>query len=607
MDKEKQEQKLSLSLFREMLKNSVKLTAMLWREKRGEIILLGFVFLVVSAAPFLRSGSRGLLINELVKIAGSGTMSSYLLLLVGVLILATLIPSVLFTIQNYLSKLFWFFLDEKIETLIIKKKGELDVATHENPEHKDLFNRVSEEGTWRVRNFIDRQFYIFQNIIEVTIASAILIFSQWQVFLVILIGTLPELIVEARYGRMVWDIHSGRAETRRKYWELHSHFNALPSLVELKLFQNIPHFFSAIKELFHSFQMEEKKNEKKKLLSQLFVLCFSQLVIAFAIVYFILQVVKGNLLIGTLTFILASVGDLRQSLSGLFSNLGRQYQDSLFVTDIFKMLDLKPAVEKPKKGVILDSKETPEIIFENVTFSYPGTKTAILKNFSLKIAPGEKIALVGINGAGKTTFVKLLCRFYDPDQGKIIIGGHNLRELDLESWYGQLGAIFQDYSRYHFIVKEAIAIGRTGTTSSFEKVKEAAQSSEADIFIEEWEKKYEQMLGKEFTEGVEPSIGQWQKLALARTFYRAPSVLVLDEPTSSIDAAAEAKIFEKLENLPRDRTVILISHRFSTVRQADKIGVIEEGELKELGTHEDLLKLSGTYAHLFNLQAKGYK
>jgi ATP-binding cassette subfamily B protein len=353
--------------------------------------------------------------------------------------------------------------------------------------------------------------------------------------------------------------------------------------------------------------MEEKKNEKKKLLSQLLVLCFSQTVIAFAIVYFTIQVVKGNLLIGTLAFILASVGDLRQSLSGLFSNLGRQYQDSLFVTDIFKLLDLKTTVEKPEKGIVLDPNKTPEIAFENVTFSYPGTKTEVLKNFSLKIVPGEKIALVGINGAGKTTFVKLLCRFYDPDEGRITIDGHDLKELDLESWYSQLGAIFQDYARYHFIVKEAIAVGRTGTASSLEKVKEAAQASEADVFIEEWEKKYEQMLGKEFTEGVEPSIGQWQKLALARTFYRAPSVLILDEPTSSIDAAAEAKIFEKLENLPKDRTVILISHRFSTVRQADKIGVVEEGELKELGTHEDLLKLNGTYAHLFNLQAKGYK
>ncbi|MEK7078517.1 MAG: ABC transporter ATP-binding protein [Patescibacteria group bacterium] len=606
MDKEKQE-KLSFSVFREMLRNSVRLSAMIWKENKGSVIALGLVFLIVSAASFLQSGSRGLLINELVKIAGTGVVGSYLFILVGVLILATLIPSVLFTVQNYLSKLFYFFLEEKFDTLVIQKKGEIDVAIHEDPQHKDLFNRVTEEGTWRVRNFIDREFFIFQNLIEVTIASIVLIFSQWWVFLVILIGTLPELVVETRYGRMIWGIHSGRAETRRKYWELHGHFNVLSSLVELKLFQNTQYFLSTIKELFRSFQLEEKKNERKKLIHQLIVLCFSQVVIAFAIVYFTLQVVKGNLLIGTLTFVLTAIGDLRQSLSGLFSNLGRQYQDSLFVTDIFKMLDLKPVVKKLEKSIVLDQNKTSEIVFDNVTFSYPGTKKKVLKNFSLKISPGEKLALVGVNGAGKTTFVKLLCRFYDPDDGRIIVGGHDLKEIDLESWYSQLGAIFQDYARYHFVVKEAITVGRSGNVSSLEKVKEAAKASEADKFIEEWEKKYESMLGKEFTEGIEPSIGQWQKLALARTFYRDPKVLILDEPTSSIDAEAEAKIFEKLELLPKDRTVILISHRFSTVRQANKIGVIEEGELKELGTHEDLLKLNGTYAHLFNLQAKGYK
>lgn len=607
MDEDKQENKLSFSLLHEMLQNSAKLSAMLWKEKKREVIALGFVFLIFSAAPFLQSGSRGLLINELVKITGGSTVSPYLLLLVGVLILSALIPSVLSTIQDYFQRLFWLFLEEKFETLVIQKKGELDIATHENPKHKDLFNKISEDGIWRVQTFIDRQFYILQNVIGVAIASVILIFSRWWVFLFILIGTLPELITEIRYGRAVWSIHSGRAETRRKYWELRSHFDTLPSLVELKLFQNIPYFFTTIKELFHSFQAEEKQNEKKKLWHQLIVLCFSQLTIAFAITYFILQVVRGNLLIGTLTFILASVSNLQSSLSYLFGNFGRQYQDSLFVSDMFKLLDLKPLIDKPKRGIILDPKKTPEIIFENVTFSYPGTKTTVLKNFSLKITPGEKIAFVGINGVGKTTFVKLLCRFYDPDKGRIIISGYDLKEIDLESWYNQLGAVFQDYAHYHFIVKEAIALGRTGTASSLQKVKEAAQASEADVFIEEWGKNYEQMLGKEFTEGVEPSIGQWQKLALARTFYRAPNVLVLDEPTSSIDAAAEAKIFEKLESLPKDRTVILISHRFSTVRQADKIGVIEKGELKELGTHEDLLKLGGTYAHLFNLQAKGYK
>jgi ATP-binding cassette subfamily B protein len=377
--------------------------------------------------------------------------------------------------------------------------------------------------------------------------------------------------------------------------------------VELKLFQNTRYFLSIIKELFKNFQQEEKKNEKKKLIYQLVVLCFSQFVIAFALVYFILQVADGNLLIGTLTFVLASIGDLRQALSSLFSNLGRQYQDNLFVVDIFKLLDLKPIIKKSENGIVLDPKKTPEIVFDHVSFSYPGTDKPVLNDFSLTIASGEKVALVGINGAGKTTFVKLLCRFYDPDQGRILIDGVDLKKIDLESWYFQLGAIFQDYARYHFIVKEAIAMGRTSSTLSIDRVKKSAIASEADKFIEEWEDQYEQMLGKEFTEGVEPSIGQWQKLALARTFYRKPRVLILDEPTSSIDAEGEAKIFEKLGQLPKDRTVILISHRFSTVRQADKIVVIEDGKIKEQGTHEELLKLNASYSKLFTLQAKGYQ
>ncbi len=231
----------------------------------------------------------------------------------------------------------------------------------------------------------------------------------------------------------------------------------------------------------------------------------------------------------------------------------------------------------------------------------------MLKDFSLAIAAGEKIAIVGANGAGKTTLIKLLCRFYDPAGGVITVGGKNIQDIDLESWYQQFGVLFQDYAQYHFMVKDVIKVGDMGARGTPEKVRAAAQASEADAFIAEWEKAYEQMLGKQFTGGVEPSIGQWQKLALARAFYRDPRVLILDEPTSSIDAESEAKIFEKLEQLPKDRTVILISHRFSTVRQANRICVIEDGRLAELGTHEELLALGGTYARLFNLQARGYR
>lgn len=607
MEDPNQKKKVSAEVMKDLLRNSRRLSGMIWKENRGSFVALIVVFVLVSSAPFVFSGSRGLLINELVRAASGGALSSSLLLFTGILIASTFIPNFLLAIQNYLSKIFWFFLEQKFETLVIAKKGELDVAVHENPQHKDLFNRVSEDGTWRVRNFVDRQFYLFQNLIEVGITAAILIFFEWWVFVIILVGTIPELIVELRYGRMVWGIHTGRAETKRRYWALHNHFEQVSSLVELKLFQNIPSFLSSIKTLFTAFQTEEKKNEKKKLWYQLIVLCFSQSVIAFAVIYYVLDVVHGNMQIGTFTFVLTSIGDLRISMSSLFSNLGRQYQDNLFVSDLFGLLDLKTVIRQPRRGVRISSKRTPVIRFQDVTFSYPDTTQPVLKHFSMEIKPGEKIALVGINGAGKTTLVKLLCRFYDPTDGKILIDGHDLKEVELSTWYDQLGAIFQDYSHYHFVVREAIAMGRQSHAPSLEKVKAAAKASEADLFIEEWEKKYDQMLGKEFSEGVEPSIGQWQKLALAKTFYRDPRVLILDEPTSAIDAEAEAKIFEKLEKLPSDRTVILISHRFSTVRQADHIGLIEGGELKESGSHEQLLKQNGTYARLFRLQAKGYQ
>ncbi|MBI5421332.1 MAG: ABC transporter ATP-binding protein [Parcubacteria group bacterium] len=601
-------QKKSLfALPKEVIKNWTRVKNIIWHEKKNTILALLFITLSTSAMGFLQSGTQGLLVNELIKTAGTNLLNPYLIGLIFISILSTLAPSFLYTIQDYFQRSFRLYLEEKFDVLIIKKKGELDVATHENPTQKDLFNKVTEE-MWRLRNFVDRQFYIISGIVEVAIASIILLFAQWWIFLIVLVGTIPELIAETRYGERVWSIHSKRSEERRKYWELQNHFNSLPSLIELKLFQNTYYFLSIIKDLFKGFRKEEDKNERIRLRNELLVLILSQCVMAFALIYFVLEIVKGHLLIGTMLFLFGSVGSLRRSLSGLFSNLGRQYQDSLFLSDAFAFLDIKPVLQKPEKGVMLSPHETPEIIFDHVSFAYPGTEKQVLKDFSLRIAPGEKLAIIGINGAGKTTFVKLLCRFYDPQEGKILINGHDLKTIDLESWYYQLGAIFQDYARYHFLVKETISAGRTSDTLSLERVKKAAQSSEADAFIDAWEQKYEQMLGKDFTGGVEPSIGQWQKLALARTFYRNPSILILDEPTSSIDAEAEAKIFEKLEQLPKDKTVILISHRFSTVRQADTIAVIEEGMLRELGTHEKLVKKrGGIYARLFKLQAKGYK
>lgn len=604
--------KYNFQSFRQLVSNSKRTTAVLWQDKKALLLVLFAIFVLLSFTSFLYSGAVAAVINELVLTSGSGTASHGLAIAVIFLTGATVIPAFLFSLQGHLGKVFWFYVEEKFELLLIRRKGEIDVASHENPKLNDLFATVEDNGTWRVQNFIDRQFYIFQNIIEVIIASAIIIYAQWWIFALLLLATIPELIIEIKHGDGVWSIHGTKAELRRRFWDLRGHFENLNRLIEVKILGNIDSFFKHLRGLFQDFQEEEKKKESLKLNRQLIWQTLSQAMLVLAMFWFVAEVVRGETQVGTLTFILASMSELRRSLSSLFINLGRQYQDSLFVSDIFKVIDISPAIKLPENGIVSTVGETPEIVFSKVSFKYPGMNKLVLKDLSFTIKPGEKIAIVGVNGAGKTTLIKLLCRFYDPVEGEIKINGVNLKELDLVAWYKQLGILFQEYALYHFPVREAIAVGDTSTAlsntaSSNEKVREAARNSDSASFIEAWKGGYSQMLGIRFTDGVEPSVGQWQKLALARIFYRNPRVWILDEPTSSVDAEAESKIFEKLESLPEDRSVILISHRFSTVRQADQILVLDEGRVKEKGTHTALMRRKGIYARLFNLQAKGYQ
>ncbi len=591
----------------ELFKNFGRVSALVWKGRPFLVLAIAAVAVLLSSIPFMQSGSLALLVNNLQASTASHVFSSSLIFIVIAFFLASILPSFLFELQDYITKIFYFYLSERFELLILHKLGDTDVAIHENPSYQDLFNKIREGGTYRIQNFAWRQVFIVQNLIEVAIASVVLAVSNWWLLLLIVVATVPELYVESRYGRDVWDIHGGKAEDRRHYWNLRSEFTNVSRAVELRLFQNIRNFVNRVYKLLHDFQTEQTRTERRKLTSSFFSLLFSQLAIGVAIVWFVQRVVEGELHIGTLTFILASIANFRSSLSSLFANFGRQYGDSLFVSDVLRFLNMPNLIKKPHPGRLLNVEKTPQISFENVTFRYPDTKEPVLHNISFTIEPGEKFAIVGVNGAGKTTLIKLLCRFYDPTDGRILIDGIDLKDIDLESWYHHLAVLFQDYAHYALPVRELIALGRSSLPEEFSVVKDAAQRSESHSFIESWEKGYDQMIGKEFSGGVEPSIGQWQKLALARAFYRQPNIFILDEPTASIDAEAEANIFERMEKLPADKTVILISHRFSTVRQANKICILENGTVSELGTHSELLANKGVYARLFTLQAKGYQ
>ena len=523
-------------------------------------------------------------------------------------VLASVAPDLIWSVLDYLQRQFHISLEEKIELLLLRRKGEIDLATHEDPKFNDLLNRAEARGTFPLVDLLRSQFSNAQNIIELAVASAVLLAVDWRLLVLVLFGTLPRFVAEARYGRRVWGIYDANAEERRRFVDLRGHFCDFRSLAELKLFQNVKYFHGLLAELFGGFSRQHRQLERRKLVWLAAVLAVGGGSVAASMVCLVGKVLHGDLPMGTMLFVFGSIAALQSAFSGFFLSVGRQYQFSLFVTDFFRIIDTKPAIPRSRRPVSIRSAEAPSIVFENVSFSYPGTTKQVLRQVSLAIEAGERVALVGVNGAGKSTLMKLLCRIYDPTEGRILANGEDLRDIDLAEWHTMLGVLFQDYASYHFPVQEVIALGRSGGSAELDmaRVRKAARQSGADVFIGQWKRRYEQMLGRQFSDGVDPSKGQLQKLALARLFYRDARLMILDEPTASIDSEGEAQVFQQLEAVSRSTTVLLSSHRFSTVRKADRVCVIADGTIRELGSHENLMHLDGMYARQFQLQAAGY-
>ena len=319
------------------------------------------------------------------------------------------------------------------------------------------------------------------------------------------------------------------------------------------------------------------------------------------------RVLAGSLSIGNFALIFQQSLNLTLSAEDILSMYSSMSARNKYIDKYFEFMNLKKVINSPGTPKQIPGPTPPVIEFKNVTFKYPKTKRAVLKNFDLKISSGEKVALVGENGAGKTTIIKLILRFYDVTAGEILINGVNIKEVDLGDWYKYVGALFQDFIKYQFTFKENVYIGDLSKAGNEELLKNAIGKSGASGYVGELPKGINQVVGKMFERGIDLSGGQWQKLALARAFFRDAPLLILDEPTSAIDAKAEYEIFQNVQKLQKDKTVIIISHRFSTVRNADRILVLDAGRIIEEGNHKKLMGKKGLYAELFELQARGYK
>jgi ATP-binding cassette subfamily B protein len=326
-----------------------------------------------------------------------------------------------------------------------------------------------------------------------------------------------------------------------------------------------------------------------------------------AYAYIAWRTLAGEFSIGDLTFLAGSFRRLRTLLEGLLAGFSSTAGQALYLDDLFSFFDVKPEIHSPDKPRPFPRPIRHGFVFENVGFIYPGAERWAVRNLSFTLHAGEVLALVGENGAGKTTLVKLLARLYDPDEGRILLDGHDLRDYDLDALRGNMGVIFQDFVRYNLSAADNIAVGRIAARDDRARIAQAAKRSLADDVIAKLPAGYEQMIGKRFRNGVELSGGEWQKIAIARAYMREADVLILDEPTAALDARSEFEVFQRFKELSEGKTAILISHRFSSVRMADRILVLAGGTVEAAGTHEELMAQPGRYSELFELQAAGYR
>jgi len=568
-------------------------------------LLITIILLALS--PFFSAWITSKVIDELINtISQTNNLTHDLLILIilflGVLVLTGLID----TISGFFEYNLEFEMENSLTKELTIKYAYLDIEHYETPKTSDLLQKVRENQFMPIR-FIIEFFWLIRPVVG--ILSAIVIITSLSPLLttVIVLASIPEAVSNVFFGKKVWELRNIDAEKRRDFRRSNDHLTSEMSLMELKIFKTREFLIDRAFSLFKTFRSNMLKVQNRR---RLISILLSLVYIAgggIAIVIITMAVIIRKITIGQFSFYISASRQLGDSFATLLRRTSNLYEISLYVNDFYELLDL-PEKIIPGTAIIPKSKTPSNIFIDNINFHYPGSKEYIFNNFSLSIKPGEHLAIVGENGAGKTTLIKLLMRFYDVTKGKILIDNKEIKDIDPNSWYEKIGALFQEFNTYHFDAKTNIGMGDPDRLDNKEEIIEAAKKACAHEFIEKYEGKYEQILSKDFTGGIRPSWGQWQRIALARVFFKDAPILILDEPTSSIDPKAEYEIFTRLFEFAKGKTVIIISHRFSTVRNAERIIVLDKGKIIEEGNHEELLAIhEGKYKTAFELQRKGYE
>ena len=530
----------------------------------------------------------------------------HLAILVGLELGIAVVGEALARLSSLLESLLGDLFANRLSVRLMEHAATLDLAQFEDAEIYDHLERARRQTTGRIGLFTLLLGTAQDLITLISLAGVLLLQLPWLLLLLV-IAVVPAFLGEAHFASLGYSLLFHWTPERRLLDYLRYMGASDESAKEVKLFGLSRFLVDRYAKLSDQFYDENKKLAVRRNIVSTLLVTVGTLGYYGAYAVIIYRTVMGDFSIGTLTFLAGSFRQSRGLIQSVLLALSSIYEQSLYLSDLFTFFDVRPTVvSKPGARAVPRPIKT-GFQFDNVGFRYPGSQRWAVRHLSFSFEPHERVALVGENGAGKTTLVKLLSRLYDPDEGRILLDGVELRDYDLDSLRRNIGIIFQDFVRYDFILRENIGVSQVEALDDEARIREAARRSLADSVAQRVPQGFDQMLGRRFDNGVELSGGEWQKVALARAYMRDAQVLILDEPTAALDARAEYEVFLRFAELTKGRMAVLISHRFSTVRMADRILVLKGGELVDDGTHEELLARGGLYAELFSLQAAGYR
>jgi ATP-binding cassette subfamily B protein len=605
------------------------LVRLIWETHRGYTMAMGVLRLVRGLVPIAALWVGKLIIDGVIaaREAGTGWTSvlNLVLLELGIVVVGELLARASMVVDGLLSDLFTI----RISTRLMEHAAQLDLAKFEDPKFYDHLERARRQTSGRI-GLLANLLGMGQSFITLlTLSAALLAFNPW-LMLLLAVSILPGFLAETRFAALQYSLMFRWTQRRRELDYLRYVGASDATAKEVQLFGLAPWLVARFRRLSEAWHRENRQLALKRAAVSAALSLLSTAGYYGAYVIIIAQTVIGTISVGSLTFLAASFARGRDLIQGLLSTATSIYDESLYLRDLFVFFEVEPDIRSKPGAPPVPTRLREGFVFEDVGFRYAGNDRWAVRHVSFRLRPGERVALVGENGAGKTTLTKLLARLYDPTEGRILLDGVDLRDYDLASVRRAIGVIFQDFVRYDFRFDENIGVGEIAGTQLYldaarptqgngalptsdadalvpEVIRAASEKSLASSLLPRLPGRWSQMLGRRFDEGVELSGGEWQKIALARAYARDTQVLILDEPTAALDARAEYEVFLRFAELMAGRTAVIISHRFSTVRMADRILVLQQGALVEEGTHEELVARGGLYAELFRMQAQGYR